>query len=179
MRSTLKTAGLIGLLCFCVLLTLFVCVRCSPYTKVYKYRDTVAQCADAAGVPVYTVLAMIRVESNFDPDVISPAGAVGLMQLMPTTAEWCCGHMGIAYDQNRLQEAEYNAMIGCWYLRYLLDRFELDWAIVAYNAGDGKVREWIKQGLRPDEVPYKESREYVVKVKEWEKKYTDLRIMEK
>lgn len=178
-RRLLKTAGPVGLLCFCVLLTAFVCVRCSPYTKVYEYRDMVRQCADEADVPVYTVLAMIRVESNFDPDAQSGAGAMGIMQVMPKTAEWCCGLMGIAYEEERLFDPQYNTAIGCHYLRYLLDKLPFDWAIVAYNAGEGKVYEWIRQGLRPDEVPYKESREYLAKVSAWQKKYTDKRIMEK
>ncbi|MBL0419479.1 lytic transglycosylase domain-containing protein [Ramlibacter sp. AW1] len=103
--------------------------------------------------------ALIVTESGFDPRAISPKGAVGLMQVMPATAE----RWGLKGDARRpvpelLTEARTNLRIGARYLRHLIDLFpgRLDLALAAYNAGEGAVQ---RAGNRiPD---YRETQAYV------------------
>ena len=72
------------------------------------------------------VLAIIKTESNFNVDAVSPKGAVGLMQLMPTTAKWISDLNGIKYSEEDLFVAEKNIAIGITYLEYLTNQFEND-----------------------------------------------------
>lgn len=106
------------------------------------------------GLDPLLVRALIRAESNFDPRAVSPKGAVGLMQLMPQTAQ----RYGV---ENRFDPAQ-NVEGGVRYLRDLIAMFEgdLTLALAAYNAGEGAV---LKYGRRVP--PYAESQQYVVKVR--------------
>ena len=108
--------------------------------------------AERYGVETALIYAVIRAESNFQVQAVSSAGAVGLMQLMPETAD--------------------NIRMGTWYLAYLTVRFgKTDEAIAAYNAGEGRVRQWLNNPAYTDEsnrllcIPYKETQDYVRKVK--------------
>ena len=88
------------------------------------------------------VLGITRQESGFDPHVRSPAGATGMMQLMPTTARTVAKNLQIAYSQQRLlTDADYNMTLGCAYLNDMLDRFGGSYvlAVAAYNAGPARV----------------------------------------
>ena len=83
-------------------------------------------------------------ESGFKPMAKSGKGARGLMQLMPSTAEWIANKNGIAYSEELLVNAEYNLELGCAYLSYLSSRFDGKRNIAAaYNAGEGDVRKWL------------------------------------
>ena len=106
------------------------------------------------GLDPLLVRAVIQTESNFDPMAVSPKGAVGLMQLMPQTAQ----RYGV---ENRFDPAQ-NVEGGVRYLRDLLAMFDgdLTLALAAYNAGEGAV---LKYGRRVP--PYAESQQYVVKVR--------------
>ena len=99
------------------------------------------------------VHAVVRVESAFDPQAVSRAGAVGLMQLMPQTAK--------AYGVTNRRDPAQNLQAGTRYLRYLLGLFknDLSLALAAYNAGEGTVKRY---GNRIP--PYKETQNYVRKV---------------
>ena len=91
-------------------------------------------------------LAIIRQESNFDRFAVSPAGARGLMQLMPGTAAAVAKGLGIAAPLSALTaDAELNVRLGTTYLRGLLDQFDANIAMAAagYNAGPRRVAEWI------------------------------------
>jgi soluble lytic murein transglycosylase-like protein len=98
------------------------------------------------------LLAVMKAESSFNPTVISKAGAVGLMQLVPETA--------IRHGVRNLYDANENITGGAKHLRYLLDRFHgnIRLALAAYNAGERKVNRY---GRIP---PYKETQDYVKKV---------------
>jgi soluble lytic murein transglycosylase-like protein len=127
----------------------------TPYTSGRLIEDTayeplIQQASATHGVPVRLVRAVIQTESAYQPRARSPKGAMGLMQLMPTTAKRF--QVGSAYDP----KANINA--GVKYLRALLDEFELPLAIAAYNAGEGAVRRF---GGIP---PFPETQAYVTKV---------------
>ncbi|MHB8765932.1 MAG: lytic transglycosylase domain-containing protein [Deferrisomatales bacterium] len=115
-------------------------------------RRVVVRAARHYGLDPELVLAVIEAESGFDAGAVSPAGAQGLMQLMPATAR----ELGVADPF----DPEQNVWGGARYLRELLDRYEgdLDTALAAYNWGLGNL------GRRPGEVPA-ETRQYVARVR--------------
>ena len=104
------------------------------------------------GVPSALVYALIEVESAYRPAARSPKGAMGLMQLMPATAK--------QYALTDPFDPMANIEAGTRHLRSLLDRYDVDSALAAYNAGEGPVR---KFGGVP---PYPETRRYVAKIRE-------------
>ncbi|UYJ16944.1 MAG: lytic transglycosylase domain-containing protein [Veillonellaceae bacterium] len=111
--------------------------------------------------------AVILTESKFDAKAVSHVGAVGMMQLMPETAEWISEESGLpADDLNRPDE---NIPLGAWYLNFLLKKYHNNevLALAAYNAGRGNVDEWVEkynwgEGFsKVDEIPFPETREFV------------------
>jgi soluble lytic murein transglycosylase-like protein len=106
----------------------------------------VERAASAHGVPVELVLGVIQVESSFDPSARSSAGARGLMQLMPRTAESLARRLG--RDRFDLEDPEFNIEAGTAYLAYLLRRFDgdLSLALAAYNAGPVRVQRLAASG---------------------------------
>ena len=102
------------------------------------------------GVDAALLFALIEVESSYRPNAVSPKGAMGLMQLMPATAQQYA--VADPYDPSDNVEA------GTQHLRSLLDRYDVDSALAAYNAGEGPVR---KFGGVP---PFPETRRYVTKI---------------
>lgn len=124
------------------------------------------------------VFSVIKAESGFSENAVSSAGAVGLMQLMPSTAKFVCEKNKITFEYERLKEGNYNAMLGCIYLNYLLSRFpDKGTALAAYNAGEGTVSSWLKNSNYSDDgihlkyVPYAETRNYIKKVLKYQKIY--------
>lgn len=117
------------------------------------------------------IYAVIRVESKFQADAISEAGAVGLMQIMPKTGRWASNKMKIKdYTTEKLMQPDMNIAIGCWYISYLMDYFDgdLNATLAAYNGGMGNVRKWINDQedgrLDVEDIPYKETRDFVDRV---------------
>lgn len=127
----------------------------------------------------YLILAIIRVESNFDHSRVSKVGAVGLMQVMPGTADWIveqAGYSATALDA--LERPDVNIEIGSWYIQSLSRQFKGNWIAVlaAYNAGPGNVRKWMHDGWNPspatiDQIPFGETRHYVQRVLYFQTKY--------
>jgi soluble lytic murein transglycosylase len=114
--------------------------------------------------------AVVYVESRFDPTAESAAGAVGLMQLLPETAEGIAlrtgGHRFVVSD---LRNPEINVRYGSWYLDHLLDRYgDVETALAAYHAGPGNVDEWRSQGVG---IAFPETRAYVEDVRELRRIY--------
>jgi soluble lytic murein transglycosylase-like protein len=99
------------------------------------------------------VLAVIQVESRFDPFAVSPRGARGLMQVRPDTAREIAARLGIEWTSDDLLfDPEVNVLIGTWYVQHLLERFDgnLDAAFAAYEAGPGRIEGRL---ARSSEVP--------------------------
>ncbi|NCW61695.1 MAG: lytic transglycosylase domain-containing protein [Rhodobacteraceae bacterium] len=133
-----------------------------------------------ARVPSELVLAIARRESEFDPYVISPVGARGLMQVMPKTAKEMADRVGLRYSQKRLEtDWAYNARIGITYLEELAERYAGNPVLmsVAYNAGPSRADRWIELmgDPRKSEVdvidwiemaPFQETRNYIMRVTE-------------
>jgi soluble lytic murein transglycosylase-like protein len=125
-----------------------------------KYDPTIRSVAKMYKLPHALVHAVITAESSYNPNAISRAGAVGLMQLMPETAK--------QYGVSNRRDPKQNIYGGSRYLRHLLKLFKNDLvlALAAYNAGEGAVK---KYGNKIP--PYKETRNYVNKVIRYYKKY--------
>ena len=143
-----------------------------PLSYPRGHWQTISQAAATDGVDTFLVAALIREESRYEHDVVSWAGAVGLMQLMPATAKRI--KRGITtLDGNDLDltNVKTNIFIGTHYLAKLLNRFNLyPFAIAAYNAGENALVRWINELDSTDiprfieDIPYTETRNYVKKV---------------
>ncbi|PWE32398.1 hypothetical protein DDZ14_10030 [Maritimibacter sp. 55A14] len=131
-------------------------------------------------VPMELALAIARRESEFDPLVVSPAGARGLMQLMPGTAKAMAAKTGQQYSAARLTDDwTYNVALGTAYLAELMDVFDGSIVLVAaaYNAGPSRASAWIEAFGDPradgvdvvdwiEHIPFRETRNYVMRVME-------------
>lgn len=165
---------LVAILCFLLIFIFYV------FLYPLKYKIQIIEASEKYQLPTHLIASIVLTESSFDKNAISKKGAVGLMQILPSTAKWVCELKGDKYDQEKLNEVSYNLDIGCYYLKYLINKFEsVDTAIVAYNAGEGNVSSWLKnQSLSSDgvtliSIPYKESNNYLKKVKQTQKIYKD------
>lgn len=126
-----------------------------------------------ASVDPYLVAAIIREESQYDPRALSRVGAVGLMQVMPVTAQQVAKKQGFPeVSRDDLFDQDTNIRVGARYVEQLLQQFNgnLMYAVAAYNAGPQAVTGWIAKsnGRDPDEwvelIPYQETRQYVKRV---------------
>lgn len=111
-----------------------------------EVRETVRlvqRYAAEAGVDPLLVLAVIQVESRFDRFAVSPRGAVGLMQLLPATAQPLAEELGLEWTSDDLLfDPEVNIRLGARYLRHLVERFDnLDAALAAFHAGPTRIEE--------------------------------------
>ncbi len=139
-----------------------------------RYEELVVENAEANRLDPLLVWSVMKVESGFREKAESRVGARGLMQVMPDTGEWIAKKLGEqdGYTDDRLYEAETSLRYGCWYLRYLLDRFdgELTLSIAAYNAGGGNVDKWLddarysQDGEALTHIPFAETRQYVQRI---------------
>lgn len=173
-----------GCFSFLLLIIFLVIAAAMLYKPVMKhlypmqYQGEIWQYAEEYRLDPYLVCAVAHTESRFQPAAVSRLGAVGVMQLMPDTGIWIGDHLGLELTESDLTDPETNIILGCWYLRYLLDQFEEDHtlALAAYNGGIGNVRKWLadpelsEDGERLDHIPFTETAEYVEKVdKAWDK----------
>jgi soluble lytic murein transglycosylase len=133
-----------------------------------RHEDIIRQQAADKDVDAALIAAVIYEESKFR-DQTSEAGARGLMQITPQTADYIADKSGgIAFEQGDLASPQINIAYGAWYLRYLRDKYEgvnLA-AVAAYNAGEGRVDEWVGAAGGLDEfsenhIAFPETREYV------------------
>ena len=138
-----------------------------------KYSEYVEKYSEENNLDKYLVYAIIKTESNFDPHVTSSSNAKGLMQLMEETA---IERSNIIDEQtieiHDLYDPEINIKLGTSYFAYLLGLFDnnIILALTAYNAGLGNVQEWINKGIIKkdgsdiENIPYKETNNYVRKI---------------
>lgn len=173
-----------------IILIVFVFLACFKdkilkiiYPKTFKEYVTIY--AEEYNVDENLIYALMKAESNFKSKAVSNRGAIGVMQLMEETAVDVANKAGIELDENNLQEEllkpEINIRIGTSYIKTLLDEFEnKEVALAAYNAGIGTVNNWIKEGTIKEDgsdienIPYKETNQYVRKILRDYKIYEEL-----
>ena len=155
----------------------------SEYPKKYEYAVEIASAE--FGLPENLIYAVMKAESGFDAEAVSSAGAVGLMQIMPSTYENDIKPtLGLKKSG---EEALLNYMInirsGTYYLAYLYDYCgDLETALAMYNAGIGNVNEWLKdrrysyngKKIIADKIPVEETRTYVARVMYYYERYNDI-----
>jgi len=149
----------------------------------YPNQEIIENYATLYGVDPLLVVSVIREESKFDSKSESHKGAKGLMQLMPSTAQSIAESLGDkTYKEEDLLNPEKNIQYGTWYLASLQKVFANNTTLVtaAYNGGRGHVQEWIKNGqINPNkislqDIPFKETRDYVGRVLNSYGKYVKL-----
>jgi soluble lytic murein transglycosylase len=155
-----------------VLLLLFLFVVALASLKVFyplPYSTAIDRWASEYSLDPYLIAGLIRAESHFRSDAVSPAGAIGLMQIMPETGAWIAQAIGIeGYSRQELYDSEVNIRLGIWYLSYLVDRFgDIDTALMAYNAGPGNAERWRSS----DDGVFAETKQYLQRVKKGERVY--------
>jgi soluble lytic murein transglycosylase len=136
------------------------------------YADAVKRIEGAEKLQPGLLWAVMRQESGYDPDAVSPAHAVGLMQLLPETAGPIAEELGLGDDDARLTSPPYALRVAGHLLHKLVQRFhgQIPLAVAAYNAGAEPVERWLSRapGLDLDtfveRIPYKETRDYVMRV---------------
>ena len=149
----------------------------------YPNRAIIENYATLYGVDPLFVVSVIREESKFLSKSESHKGAKGLMQLMPSTAQSIAESLGDkTYSEEGLLIPEKNIQYGTWYLASLQKAFAGNMTLVtaAYNGGRGHVQEWITNGqinpkdIRIEDIPFKETRDYVGRVLKSYEKYNKL-----
>lgn len=152
----------------------------------YPLRQTeiVEACAEEFSLEPARLYAVMLCESSFRPDVVSSVGAIGLMQVTPSSAEWIAGKLGEkdTYTEESLYDPMTNARYGSWYLSYLDERFSgnLVKATAAYHAGQGTVDKWTEElgELTPETIPTEITRAYVQNVLSAKEHYEQLYFSE-
>ena len=149
----------------------------------FPYREAIEKNSARYDVDRFLAVAVMKVESNFYENAYSASGAVGLMQLMPETADWIadCLDEGTPTSE-KIWDCETNIKYGIWYLAELNEEFYGNdiLTLAAYNAGRGNVHYWMQEnGWEKDfsdieAIPYEETRNYVKRVLQCREKYNEL-----
>jgi soluble lytic murein transglycosylase len=178
--SFVAVAVLVGVLCAAIVSGLGTeAVR--EITLPLRHDDIIRQQAADKNLDPALIAAVIYEESRFR-DQTSQAGARGLMQITPDTADFIARQSGgIRFKQSDLATPQINIAYGSYYLRYLIDNYEGNerLAVAAYNAGHGNVDRWVAKAGGPqvfdtaDDIPFPETRAYVENVMERRGEYRD------
>ena len=139
-----------------------------------QYQEELLAASEEFGIDPCMLAALVYVESSYQADAVSNVGAIGLMQIMPETGEWLSGKIELEeeYSTELLYDPATNLRLGCWYVRFLYDRYDGQWqeALTAYIAGQGQVDKWLKDpelskdGKTLDVIPGQDVKEYAAKV---------------
>lgn len=159
----------------CFVLSLLVCFL--KFALPFNHKESVKFYANKYSLNTSLICALINTESHFNPNAKSNAGAIGLMQLMPKTAEHVADYLEIKNYNLFLPET--NIEFGCFYLKELLNKYKsTKTALCAYNAGSGNIDLWLKNpnyskdGKEIYYIPFKETRDYVRKINIFRTFYT-------
>lgn len=175
LKKKIKTLLIVGILIllFCVWYQLLgVEQKILTYCYPQKYQEYVYVYSKEMQMDPMLTFAIIKTESNFKTNIESKSGAIGLMQLMDTTAKEQAEKLNIPYTKEMLYDPAMNLKLGLNYFHTLLDYYQQNYilAFAAYNAGLGNVQKWITEGIiQPDgrdieNIPFQETNLYVRKV---------------
>ncbi|MDD5731279.1 MAG: lytic transglycosylase domain-containing protein [Patescibacteria group bacterium] len=130
-----------------------------------RYQEQIDKYSTEFGLEPALVSAVIYEESRFNPYSNSERGAIGLMQLLPETAEYISRKLkDKAFNPYKIADIDQNIRYGTYYLKYLDDKYgDLDRVLAAYNAGEGNVDRWITEG--DYQIKFEETRNFVDRVK--------------
>lgn len=145
------------------------------------YKDMIVKYSKEYEIDPFLVASLINIESKYNKNAISKKDAKGLMQISEQTGKWAAEVLGIKdYNEDMLYDPETNIKIGTWYLNRLCKEFNgnLDLVLASYNAGSGNVSKWLKDdeysndGENLSHIPFKETEEYVKRIKDSYKIYS-------
>ena len=189
-RQLLKRIAKTLIIFVTIILILFVLFRIIKVQNIIlkqiyplKYTEYVEEYAEKYNLDKYLVYAIIKAESNFEPNIVSSSGAIGLMQLMDATAEELAEEINYDYPSKEiLYRPETSIALGTAYFDKLLSIYEgnIPLALTAYNAGIGNVGKWIEAGTIQSDgndienIPFKETNNYVRKILRDYKIYQEL-----
>lgn len=175
MKTIIKIPTIL-LIIILLLLTLYKVLNIEEKILLYlypkKYEEYVYKYSKELNIDPMLTFAIIKTESNFEEKSESTSGAIGLMQLMETTAEEQAKKLNMEYKKEMLYNPEINLKLGLNYFNVLLDYYNQNYilAFAAYNAGLGNVQKWIKEGTIKENgsdienIPFKETNMYVRKI---------------
>lgn len=147
-----------------------------------KYEDTITAVAKEFDLDPSLVYAVIHTESKFDPNALSSANAKGLMQITDATYRWAQKRAGEKESTpDDLFDPKFNIRCGAYILVLLSEQFEnTETVLAAYNAGQGRVREWLdnpdysSDGVTLSHIPYQETAEYIRRVLKTQQRYQQI-----
>lgn len=185
-RAQRRVLVIVVILLLAIVASLYAMSTARKASYPVRYQEIAEQKAEQYDLPLSLVMAVIRTESSFQADAVSNVGAVGLMQIMPDTGRWIAGKLGWEdYTDAMLTDPEKNIELGCWYLRFLMDRFEGDMTAVlaGYNAGHNRVAQWLQDPANTQDgklvyVPHPDAEEYVERVLYAQTKYQEIYQMD-
>lgn len=158
-----------GVIAFFVISVLLLLVLFNPYPL--KYKSEIISASEKYNVPASLIASIIYAESCFDKNAKSESGAVGLMQILPSTAEWVCSQINLPFSNSTLYQPQENIEIGTFYVKYLLNKFQdVNTSLASYNAGEGNVMLWLMNPKYSDDkvhiktTPFKQTNAYVDKI---------------
>ncbi|MEA5508575.1 transglycosylase SLT domain-containing protein [Crocosphaera sp. UHCC 0190] len=136
----------------------------------FPFYQTIMKWSQDRKLNPLLVTSLMRQESRFEPEIKSPVGATGLMQVMPATGEWVANKINL--KKYSLKNPNDNVNLGTWYLNYTHEEYQNNslLAVASYNAGPGNVAKWMRQYKVSDpdafveKIPFKETRGYVESV---------------
>ena len=182
-----KLAVAISLVIFIIVFVFLISFRNNLLKIIYpkKYEEVISAYAQKYSVEENIIFAVIKAESNFDSNALSNKNAIGLMQLMEQTAKEIARKNDIELNYNNVKEdlcnIDKNIDIGTKYISILLEKYKnKEVALAAYNAGIGTVDNWIDKGIIKEDgsnienIPYKETNNYVRKILRDYKIYQEL-----
>lgn len=174
-------------------LALAICALClwlmfgrepEPMIMTYptEYQDLIRQYAEENDLEPAYVASVILAESSYRPDAVSSVGAQGLMQIMPDTGVWIAGKFDEEYAEGCLFDPETNVRYGCWYLGFLMNRYDgsMRCASSAYHAGQGTVDRWLadplysSDGETLDVIPSDATGTYVERILKYYEGYEEI-----
>ena len=172
----------LGICLICVLLMVSYIIF--NINKSLKFYPIIEQYSIEYNVDPLLITSIIKVESNFNSDAKSKKGAIGLMQIMPSTAKEISEKYFNFFDfnENKLYDPEFNIRTGVCYVKILSDMFNnnINLVLASYNAGLGNVQKWQQENpiieYDSQEMPFKETQNYVSKI---DKIYSILKYFKK
>lgn len=170
----MKKLAIVLIICFVFTLGLSAYKIMLAITHPIKYENLIETNAEKFSIPSYVIASIINVESSYKEDAISSKNALGLMQIKLSTAQYMNDYYKLndSIDETKLLSAKTNIEYGCRYLKYLINKFNnLYTALSAYNAGETRVRVWLRDenfssdGKSLNKIPYEETANYIEKIK--------------
>lgn len=147
-----------------------------------EYEDLIRRYAEENGLEPAYVASVILAESSYRAEAVSSVNAQGLMQILPSTGEWLSGKFDENYVEGCLFDPETNIRYGCWYLGFLMRRYDGDMrcASSAYHQGQGTVDQWLANpeysadGRTLSVIPSDATRTYVDRILKYYEKYEEI-----